>query len=247
MTRRFCEHVSSKYNWESCTIDFSHISFRRAFLLFREYGTLISTLRLRGPVSACTLESLFYVVTKYCPHVCYVDSFSLPYLIPVTDGVFAFSLSFPSTLSVFLTKSIANERNVVYSAGDCIVQCMDLHGHALEGFTQSIWQFEIENGLQTGYSVTFECRINDYVVGEFTLQDSSVASTYAINMLYPIPKCAAGANHHCLTLSLVCTTHLPFGAGFVRVSSLGRVSLLKSRDLTSVIDPSVPAYVAPAF
>lgn len=176
-----------------------------------------------------------------------MDSFSLPYLIPLTDSVFAFSLSFPSTLSVFLTKGITNERNVVYSAGDCIVQCMDLHGHALDGFTQSIWQFEIENGLHTGYSVTFECRVNNYTVGEFTLQDSSVASTYAINMLYPIPKCAAGANHCCLTLSLVCTTHLPFGSGFVRVSSLGRVSLLKSRDHISVIDPSVPEYVTPAF
>ena len=232
--------MHNAYNWHDCILDFSAIPLGCAVSLLKEYGSFITTLRLRGTLSPCEMSHMVGVVVRCCPNLKYFDSFCPFSLVPWSTSVCAFSVPFPSATSTYLTAGIHNKAHLFYAAGDTVIQAIP-QGFKCD-YAFSIWQFEIDNTVQMGYSVVMVCCINGCPVGEFTLQDSSVADTYAINMLYPVPSFALRANPRSLTFSLRLNTSLPFGAGAVRVSSIGRVSLLKSDDAIRFINPSVPEF-----
>ena len=233
--------MRNKTNWNDCTLDFSVISICSAILLLKQYGSYISTIRLRGNVSPCNMKYVMEEITKCCPNLDYFDSFCPFSLVPCIDNLCALSVPFPSATSTYHTESIFNTDRVFYSCGDYVFQSIPMKQPMLN-YTLSIWQFEIENSLQAGFSVTMECCINGWPVGEFMVQDKSVADVYTINMLFPIRPHTFVNNLQYLVLSLRLKNSLPFGAGAVRVSSIGRVSFLKSRDYVSFIDHSVPPF-----
>ena len=238
--------VSHQSLWKHCTIDLQRVPFLIILSLLQNYGHMISTLVLHGSASACDRERLFYMIHKYCPNLQYLNSFGVPYLISVNDKVTSFSLTFPSCVSDYITLNNLNERYVMYSPTDCIVQSMEIHNQDLHLFSRSIWQFEIENNVEKGFTTSFQCFVNDVPVGSFTLEDSSVASIYTINLLFPVPEHALSKKYHNLTLSIRCKNQLPFGAGYVVISGIGRVTFLRA-DNTCKIDPIAPAFVAPSF
>lgn len=207
---------------------------------------MISTLVLHGSTSDCDRERLFYVIHKYCPNLQNLNSFGVPYLISVNDKLTSFSLTFPSCVSDYLTLNVLNEKHMMYSPTDCIVQSMEIHNQDLHLFTKSIWQFEIENNVERGFSTSFQCFVNDVPVGAFSLEDGSIASLYSINLLFPIPAIALSRKYHNLTLSIRCVSQLPFGAGYVIISGIGRVTFLRD-DNVCKMDPVVPAFVSPSF
>lgn len=213
------------------------------FATIRRYGHLIKCLRIRGHFSVCLKERLFPVINMYCTNLEFIDSFGSPYLLPISNKTTAFSLTFPSCTSNYLTVRDNYDRYLMYSKNDIIIQYMDTYGHDFSTFRQSIWQFEIDNHLRKGFTATFECMINNLVVGSFTIADASIGAIYAINMMYPILKGSLDVGHGYLTLAIRCATQLPFGAGHVRVSSIGRVSFVQCPDDLKKIDSLVPSFV----
>ena len=208
----------------------------------RKYGHLISTLTIRGSCNRRLYEYLYYFVRVYCINLRFISSFEVPHLFPLGPEARAFSIPFPSIASEYSTLQETNERYMMFSTHDGISQSVETHGQSLEGFMQSVWQFEISNHIQPGFSITFCCYINNYCVGSFTLNDFTVASMYAINMMFPIPPCSLCQRRSRLSLCVRCKNQLPFGAGYVRFSSAGRISFLKGLADVNYIDRSVPAY-----
>lgn len=234
--------VSQKSLWEHCILDLNELSVDCLVGNLRKFGHLISSLTIRGSCSRMLYEYLFYSIQIYCKKLCFIDSFNLPYLFPLGPGARAFSIPFPSVASEYSSLQETNERYMMFATNDGIAQSIETHGVSLSGFMQSVWQFEISNHIQPGFSITFCCYINSYAVGSFTLNDLTVASSYGINMMFPIPCCSLCQRRSHLTLSVRCKTQLPFGAGYVRFSSVGRVSFLKSFGDVDYIDRSVPAF-----
>ena len=238
----FAHVVSQKNLWEHCILNLDDISLECLYGNLRKYGHLISTITLRGSCNRRLCEYLYYFIRIYCKHLLFINCYELPYLFPLGPEARAFSIPFPSSASVYSTLQQTNERYMMFSINDGISQDVETHGQCLGGFMQSVWQFEISNHIQPGFSATFCCYINNFAVGSFTLNDFTVASSYAINMMYPIPCCSLRQRRSCLTLCIRCKNQLPFGAGYVRFSSVGRVSFLKGFADVKYIDRSVPAY-----
>lgn len=235
--------MSHPYNWNDCTLDFRFMSSQHIFATLRKYGHLIKSLKIRGSFSACLKERLFLVIKQYCTNLEFVDSFGVPCLFPLSLRTTAFSITFPSCASDYLTVRDHHDRYLMYSKNDSVVQCMDTHGQDFSAFRRSIWQFEIDNHLRDGFTVTFECMINHVVVGSFTISDASTGSIYAINMMYIVPKSSLFTSSGCITLAIRCATQLPFGAGYARVSSIGRVSFVQCSDDLKRIDSMIPPFV----
>lgn len=208
----------------------------------RKYGHLIETLTIRGWCNRRLYECLYYFVRVYCIKLRSIYSCEIPHLFPLGPEARAFSIPFPSVASEYSTLQETNERFMMFSSHDGILQSVETHGQSLDGFIQSVWQFEISNHIQPGFSLTFCCFINNFCVGSFTLNDYTAASVYAINMMFPIPRCSLCSRLSHLTLCVRCKDQLPFGAGYARISSTGRVSFLKGLADVNYIDRSVPAY-----
>ena len=213
------------------------------FATIRRYGHLIKSIRIRGFFSLCLKERLLTVINMYCTNLEFIDSYGSPYLFPLSLKTTAFSITFPSCASNYLTVRDHYERYLMYSKNDTIVQYMDTHGQDFSAFRRSIWQFEVENHLRKGYTATFECMINSVVVGSFTISDASTGAIYAINMMYSIPKASLFIQKGYITLAIRCATQLPLGAGYVRVSSIGRVSFVQCSNDLKKIDTLIPSFV----
>lgn len=215
--------------------------------LFKRFGPFISVLELRGFASAALRECLYHVIHTYCVHLKALNTFHVPYLISVTAETTSFAISFPSCVSDYCTLNALNSRNMMYSPNDSIVQSMELHQQDVSSFHSTIWQFTIRSNLHKGYSVSFQCSVNDFVVGTFSIEEHAGVDFYHINMLFEIPPEALSNTFRNLTLSLRCTSKLPFGAGFVTVTSIGRVYFVKNLNTASLVESTVPPFVDPSF
>lgn len=240
----FAEIATCSHNWTHCTIDFNVMDSHCVVTLLQKYGHLIRELKVRGSVSPCLFPSLPERVRQSCPNLQFVDCFGTLSLFPLGSRTRAFSMTFPSALSVFSTVNRLNtSRNTMYSMNDCVMQQMILPSQTLSDFQYSIWQFEIKNHLQKHTTATFNCMMNGIVVGTFSIQDSTVGGMYSISLLFPLPPQRLALDRGYVSLAIQCSTQLPFGSGYVCISSLGRLSLLKSMDDTKYVDPSVPPFV----
>lgn len=234
--------ISHKQNWKHCIVNLNDTIPKYLYISLRKYGYLITTLTLRGFCTHRVYERLFYLIQKYCTNLEFIDSFGLPYFFPLGTETRAFSMTFPSSVSDYVTLMKANEHNMIYSTNDSIIQCLDTRNQDFDGFMQSIWQFEIDNHIQRGFCITLRCYINEFVVGSFTLNDCTVASTYAINLMFPVPKCTMEHKRKYLILSVRCCSQLPFGAGYVRFSSVGRVSFIKGCCDLKFVERHIPSF-----
>ena len=243
VTDRFERSVAHPHNWKNCTLDFGSMRTEHVFATLRRYGHLIQCVHICGSLTVCLRERLYQVMRQYCTNLEYVDSFGIPSFFPLSGKTTAFSITFPSCSSDYMTGRRDIDRYLMYSKNDCVVQCMDTHGQDLSAYQQSIWQFEISNHLCDGFSASFECVINSVVVGTFTINDASSGSVYAINLLYSIPKSSICLNHGYISLCVRCATQLPFGAGYARISSVGRVSFLQTPSDLKRINSTVPPFV----
>ena len=219
------------------------MSAQHVFTTIRRYGHLIKSIRIRGFFSLCLKERLLTVINMYCTNLEFIDSYGSPYLLPLSLKTTAFSITFPSCASNYLTVRDHYGRYLMYSKNDIIVQYMDTHGQDFSAFRRSIWQFEVDNHLRKGYTATFECMINSVVVGSFTISDASTGAIYAINMMYSIPKASLFIRKDYIALAIRCATQLPLGAGYVRVSSIGRVSFVQCSNDLKKIDTLIPSFV----
>lgn len=239
--------VSHYSNWNHCVIHLQQLSFPILVSLFQRYGVLVSTLEIRGSASLCDRERLFYVIKKYCVNLEVLDAFSVPYLIVSSSKISSFSISFPSCVSDYSSSNALNERFTMYSDSDSIAQSMEIHNQDLSVFTQSIWQVAIDNHIESGYSISFQCSINNHPCGSFSLMDSTVAEQYKLNLLFPIPEDSLSLEYCKLTLSICCTSSLPFGAGYVTVSKVGRVTFIKDLKSAVNVKADVPSFVNPSL
>lgn len=239
--------VSHYSNWNHCFIHLQQVSFPILVSLFQKYGALVSTLEIRGSASLCDRERLFYAIKKYCVNLEVLDAFGVPYVIALSSKISSFSISFPSCVSDYSSSNALNERFSMYSDRDSISQSMEIHNQDLSAFKHSIWQVAIENHILNGYSGSFQCCINGHPCGSFSLMDSTVTEQYKINLLFPIPEDSLSLEYCKLTLSICCTSSLPFGAGYVTISKVGRVTFIKDLNSVMNVKTDVPPFVNPSL
>ena len=209
----------------------------------RTYGHLIRKLKICGPVLAYPITILSQLISQYCTNLEFVDCFESNGFFLLNSKTTACSLPFPSNSSVFLTgRNMSTADNMMFCLGDCVMQQLMVYDQDLSDFQYSVWQFEIKNCLCMGYTASFSCIINGITVGNFTIKDSTVGKYYSFNLLFPIPRKFLNLNRGYLNLAIRCSKQLPFGAGYVCISSHGRFSLLKARQDTKYINPIVPPF-----
>ena len=242
LTSRFESIVSLPDNWEHCVLDLRSMTSQRVFATIRKYGELIRTLKIIGPLSILSPRRLYDVIAQYCPNMEFVDVLGIIGFFPLSKKTTAISFPFPSCSSDYLTIRDPRDRFCIYSMNDSVCQNMSTCSQDLSRFGGMIWQFEIENHIREGFSLTFQCIINSFVVGSFSVADATTGRLYAINMYYPLPKIAGFLNTGILSLTIRCASSLPFGCGYVRISSCGRVSFVVDSKDFAKIDPIVPSF-----
>lgn len=236
--------ISKLHHWDDCTIDMQRTPFNIILNMLKLFGSYISTLHITGAAPSILRNRVHGAIQKYCTHLNALDSFGVPYLISVTGNTTSFAISFPSCASDYHTLNTLNSKNVMYLLGDYIEQTMEIFDQDLSEYTRSIWQISFKNDLVSGVPISFQFRINDNPI--YSMQVTTNGEPfYYLNLSIPIPREALSKRFHNLTLSFCCTSSLSLGSGFVTISSVGRVFLLKASEFYTFVETVVPRYVSP--